>query len=199
MKIFRKKSIIVISTLLILVGSLCWWQGIGFFKEDVNSVAWITDIHADRFKRRDVDSGRLYPRKYKDYLPKVFDILREKKIRTVIATGDNTNSGDDNYARDILKIAKEKRMDMIWVKGNHDNDEVMDILGVEKNYYFRDIGKTRIIVLDTTEYSGGKYDYHGGISQDQLEWIKNTIDVEKEVIVAMHMPMFFRRRTFRAL
>jgi len=154
-------------------------------------ISWVTDIHADRFKRRTVDSGTIYPKKYTEYLSKVFKKLKKQKINSVISTGDNTNSGDDNYADELMRITNEEKMDVIWVRGNHDNDEVMSILGItEKQYYFRDIENTRIIVLDSTEYENGEYDYFGGISQNQLEWLKKTIATEKKVIIAMHIPIF---------
>ena len=193
MKIFKKKWILIFLTTAILIG-LCFFilrnYKIGFFAKDSTKIAWVTDIHADRFKKRDVDSGKIYPKQYKIYLPKVFDVLKSNNIDVVIATGDNTNSGDNNYAIDLAKITKEKKMDVIWVKGNHDKDEVMKTLGVSKNYYFKDYGDTRVIVLDSTEYPNGEYDYLGGISQEQLEWLRKTIKTKKEVIVAMHMPIF---------
>lgn len=162
-----------------------------YFGIPSTKIGWITDIHADRFKRRTVDSGTIYPRQYSDYLPKVFDEMRAQGIDTVIATGDNTNSGDDNYARELAAIAKEKHMQMIWVTGNHDNDKVMDILGVtEEKYFFTDYGTTRIIVLDDTKITRDSGDYMGGIDDAQLDWLSGALKTDKQVIVAMHIPIF---------
>jgi len=163
------------------------------FAQDYEKIGWVTDIHADRFKHRDVPSGMLYPRQYSDYLPRVFDDLRSRGIDTVIATGDNTNSGDDNYARALSHIAQQKHMRVIWIKGNHDNDHVMNILNVPKgNYYFTDYGNTRIVVLDDVEIgSGSDGDYYfGGIDTAQLAWLKTTLQTKQQVIVAMHIPLF---------
>lgn len=158
------------------------------FAEQYEKIGWVTDIHADRFKHRDVPSGMMFPRQYSDYLPKVFDDMRSHGIDTVIATGDNTNSGDNNYARAIKHIADEKHMNVIWVKGNHDNNRVMSTLGVTGNkYYYVDYGNARIIVLDDVENNG---DYLGSIDQIQLDWLKETLKTEKQVIVAMHIPIF---------
>jgi predicted phosphodiesterase len=152
-------------------------------------IGWVTDIHADRFKRRSVDSGTLYPRQYADYLPEIFDELSNQGIETVLATGDNTNSGDDNYAQELAKIAQRKHMNVIWVRGNHDNDEVMKTLGVNKDgYYYVDYGNSRIIVLNDVKEEAG---YLGGIDEKQLNWLKDVVKTEKPVIVAMHIPMFF--------
>lgn len=161
------------------------------FSQKYEKIGWISDIHADRFKRRTVDSGTLYPRQYEDYLPKVFDDLRGQGIDTVIATGDNTNSGDDNYAISLEKIAQEKRMNVIWVTGNHDNDRVMSILGETGNkYYYVDYGSTRIVVLDDAKITRETGDYAGGIEQEQLAWLKDILKTDKQVIVSMHIPIF---------
>lgn len=153
-----------------------------------NKIGWISDIHADRFKRRDVDSGLLIPRRYKDYLPQVFDAMQRQGVDTVIATGDNTNSGDDNYARDLAHIAREKNMHVLWVVGNHDNEKVMSILGVNgKRYYAVDYAGVRIIILDNVESDGG---YQGAIDETQLEWLRTELKTSQPVIIAMHIPIF---------
>lgn len=158
------------------------------FVKDNGKIGWVSDIHADRFKRRTVDSGTIYPRQYQDYLPKVFDEMRSKGIDTVIATGDSTNSGDDNYARELSKISQEKRMRVIWVRGNHDNDKVMRILA-DKNtgYYYVDYGNMRIVAMDDVESGGG---YQGYIDSQQLDWLRSSLKTEKQVIVSMHIPIF---------
>ena len=77
-------------------------------QEQGTRIGWVSDIHADRFKKRDVDSGMLYPKQYMEYLPKAFEAMKDEGISVVIATGDNTNSVDDYYARDLKEIADEK-------------------------------------------------------------------------------------------
>ncbi|MFA6973558.1 MAG: metallophosphoesterase [Parcubacteria group bacterium] len=194
MQLFKKKWVLAILLMIALVGIL-FIATKKFSKQQImeggTRIGWVSDIHADRFKKRDVDSGLLYPKKYMEYLPKVFDAMKDEGINVVIATGDNTNSGDDNYARELKRIAEEKKMDVIWVRGNHDNDEVMEILGVSgEDYYFRDYKGTRIIIMDTTEYLNGEYDYKGGVSSDQLAWLREAMQTDKEIIVAMHIPIF---------
>lgn len=158
------------------------------FAQKYEKIGWVSDIHADRFKRRDINSGLMFPRQYSDYLPKVFDALQNQGIDTVIATGDNTNSGDDNYARAIEHITQEKHMRVIWTAGNHDNDKVMSILGVTGNkYYYVDYGRTRIVVLDDVESNG---DYQGTIDQTQLDWLKSALATKNQVVIAMHIPVF---------
>ena len=191
LKRIKIAKIILICAAVVFAGYAIHFGIEAFLNSKIEKIGWVSDIHADRFKRRDVDSGLLRPKKYKEYLPKVFDAMRAEGINVVIATGDNTNSGDEKYAEDIERIAKEKKMKVIWVRGNHDNDGVMKILGVnKKQYYFQDINNTRIIVLDSTEYPNGEYDYSGGISQEQLEWLKKVVKTKKQVVIAMHIPIF---------
>ncbi|MFA7319567.1 MAG: metallophosphoesterase [Parcubacteria group bacterium] len=180
-------SLLVQKTVFFLKRNVPFFKKAGFAKEN-EKIGWVSDIHADRFKRRDINSGLMFPRRYSDYLPKVFDELRRLGIDTVIATGDNTNSGDDNYARALKHIAEEKHMRVIWVRGNHDNEKVMSILGApEKSYYYIDYGETRIIVLDDVESNG---DYQGTIDPTQLDWLKDALHTPKQVIIAMHIPIF---------
>lgn len=192
-KIIRNKyPLISLVALLMLIGlSFSLFCFTNKSDSGVKKIGWVTDIHADRFKKRAVDSGKLYPKKYLIYVPKVFKELKKQKVRTVISTGDNTNSGDDNYAEELMRLTNEEKMDVIWVRGNHDNDEVMSILGLpNKQYYFRDIDNTRIIVLDSTEYKNGEYDYRGDISSEQIGWMKESLKTDKDVIIAMHIPIF---------
>ena len=163
----------------------------GFGK--TKKIGWVSDIHADRYKHRLVESGMLYPRQYDVYLPKVFDALRKQGVQTVLATGDNVNSGDTGYAAELVRLAKEKNMHVIWVKGNHDSPESMATLGLsEQQYYYHvDIFGVRIIVLNTTVgMAEGGVGYGGSIDALQLDWLRSELKTDRPVIIAMHVPMF---------
>ena len=161
-------------------------------KENTSEIGWITDIHADRFKRRSVDSGTIYPRKYDEYLIKVFNSLRKKGINVVIASGDNTNSGDINYAIKVRLLAAKENMKVIWVRGNHDSNETMNVLGVKnEKYYFNDYDDVRIIVLDNADNSSSG-NYLGSVDDKQLKWLNEALKTPKKVIVTMHIPLFFK-------
>lgn len=175
-----------------LNGAICatkYLQRVG--KVDNSKLGWVSDIHADRFKKRDVESGLLYPKKYAEYLPKVFEELQKQGVYTVVATGDNTNSGNPEYARQIAKIASKKCMQVIWVKGNHDSQEAMNVLNSKKqqHYYFEDFENVRVIALDNTEDEKGGY--LGGVGLAQKKWLHEALKTNKKIIVAMHIPMFF--------
>ena len=159
---------------------------------DDTKIGWISDIHADKFKRRTVDSGTIYPKRYGEYLNKVFDDLSDEGIYTVISTGDNTNTSGSDYARNIEMIAQEKCMNVIWVKGNHDNSAVMNELGVFGNlqYYFTDQGNVRIIAINNVEPFKDGNKYFGGVDDTQLEWLSSVLKTDKRIIIAMHIPIF---------
>lgn len=195
MKIFKKKGIIIF-LLLIAVASILFFYvnkyGRQYFVKNETKIGWVTDIHADNLKKAGSDSGILHPEKYVEYLPKVFDAMHAEGIDVVIATGDSINSNGNKHAEKVLQIAIAANTDMIWVKGNHDTKKSMSILGFpeEKYYYFRDFKNTRIIVLNNVEYQTGEHDQLGEISSAQFEWIKQVLKTEKQIIIAMHIPMF---------
>lgn len=183
-----KDSLIVVKTEEILKRYVFKSQG---YAQKNEKIGWVTDIHADRFKRRSVDSGTIYPRQYSDYLPKVFNAMRERGIDTVIATGDNANSGDDNYGRALAKIAQEKHMNVLWVTGNHDSDKSMAAIGIPgSKYFFTEYGDTRIIVLDDAIVTRKTGNYEGGTDAEQLDWLRTALNTKKQVIIAMHIPIF---------
>lgn len=161
------------------------------FAKKNEKIGWMTDIHADRFKRRTVKSGTVYPKQYEEYVPKVFDALRAQGIDTVFTSGDNVNSGDDNYGRALERIAQEKHMRVIWTMGNHDSEESMATFGITgEKYYFVDYGNTRLVVIDNVEVTKKTGDYAGGIDAVQLDWLRGVLKTEKQVMITMHIPIF---------
>lgn len=186
-----KDSLAVIKTTEMLRRYVPPFKVNGYAKPS-EKIGWITDIHADRFKRRTVDSGTVYPRQYEDYVPKVFDALRARGVDTVIATGDNVNSGDTNYSHALSRIAQEKHMRVIWIAGNHDSDASMVSLGFPKGKYysFTDYGNTRIIALDDAKVTRATGDYSGALDDEQLAWLRSALQTDRQVIIAMHIPIF---------
>lgn len=145
------------------------------------SVAWITDIHADSAKiKKDVGDNVIYPSNYKKCLEEVL----AKKTDIVIATGDNTETGDSSYYQDLKSLTNGRNV--IWVKGNHDSND-FQILSA-KNYYYVDYQNWRIIVLDTAEQFGSST---GILDDSQINFLKDSLNTDKNMIVAMHHPPFF--------
>ena len=145
------------------------------------SVAWITDIHADKADiKKDAGNNTIYPSNYKKCLEEVL----AKKTDLVIVTGDNTEKGDPGYYQDLKSLTNGRNV--IWVKGNHDSND-FQILSA-KNYYSVDYQNWRIIVLDSTEQFGSST---GILDATQINFLKDSLNTDKRVIVAMHHPPFF--------
>jgi len=161
------------------------------FAKKYGRIGIVTDIHAGNMKEKIADGVITgYPRQHKKLFSQALDEMKAQGIDFVIALGDNTNEGKPMYADTLVEIAKEKQVDIIWVKGNHDRIEtnVMRSFGVTgKYYYYVDKGDWRVIVLDSTEID---QTYVGGMKQAQLDWLKTALQTNKSVIIAMHHPIF---------
>lgn len=183
---------ILITACLILV---IVFAGSFFYYKRVNSltaIGVISDIHAANDKQRMVD-GLVYgyPRKYKEFFPFALEAMKKQGVSVVLALGDNTNVGKSHYAENLVGMAKNAHMDVIWVKGNHDRKEteVMKDFGVDPTNYFRDFKDWRIIVLDSTVIDTNGI---GGIDEAQLKWLTESLKTSKGVIIAMHHSIWER-------
>jgi predicted phosphodiesterase len=142
------------------------------------TIAWITDIHADGMKRHAEGDNVVYPSNYKKCLEQVLAL----KTDVIIATGDNVYKGKIKYYEDMKNMTQGRNV--VWVKGNHDseNNKVL----AEDNYYV-DYGKLRIIVLDSAEKFKSSTGY---LDDSQITFLKDSENIDKEIIVAMHHPPF---------
>lgn len=174
--------------LLIAVAFLAFPQII-----QAKSIGWISDIHAGGTKYRNSGSetGNIQePKTFDESLISVLKELKKKSVDLVISTGDMVNTDEENYGKKILKISRQYEMRMLWVKGNHDRSSYMrDIFGFSsgKFYYYYDYENIRIVVLNNTVIYD---DFYGGLSQEQIDWLKTVLETDKEVIIAMHIPIF---------
>jgi Icc protein len=145
------------------------------------SIAYITDIHADKADtKKDVGNNVIYPSNYRKCLEEVL----AQKTDLVIATGDNTEKGKPSYYQDLKSLTNGRNV--IWVKGNHDSSD-FQILSA-KNYYYVDFQNWRIIVLDSMEQFGSST---GILDDTQINFLKDSLNTDKNMIVAMHHPPFF--------
>lgn len=143
------------------------------------SVAWITDIHADKKISREEGGNVIYPSNYKKCLEQILAL----KTDLIIATGDNTDKGKASYYEDLKSITEGKNF--IWVKGNHDSDDFQIL--ARNNYYF-DYKNWRIIVLDTSEQFSSSTGY---LDDSRITFLKDSLNIDKNIIIAMHHPPFF--------
>lgn len=161
--------------------------GIFFFaweKTRPLTVGLITDIHAGNAKHRNFGEGNeLEPRNYCQNMNKVF---KDAKADFYIALGDITLDGGPVEARMASDCAKKAGKEIIWARGNHDDNRAWEELGLP-NYYFKDKGDWRIIVLYDS-VSDAKWG--GGLDDGQIDWLEKSLDTDKKIIIAQHHPLW---------
>lgn len=196
MPLWKKRSIFIIcagvvSFLVLIIFSYFYFENKPENLHDGSKIGLVTDIHAGSGQKNGANGTvRAYPRVYKQHFSATLDEMKKEGINLVIALGDNTNTGKIMNAETLVEIVKNKDIEVIWVKGNHDREEndVMKVFNVQKPYYyFVDKGDWRIIVLESSEIDPVGT---GGIGQEQLDWLKNSLRTDKSVIVAMHHPVY---------
>ena len=166
------------------------------FKEKILKVGIIADIHADSQTIRSYDDKTpgniIYPVKYGELFPKALQEMKSEDVNFLVLLGDNTNDSSLKHARNLKTMIDNAGLEAFSVKGNHDNKEagVMETLGANERYYYRDKEDWRVVILDTNEEGNGSGS--GGMSEDQLNWFREISDADKKIIVFMHHPIFKR-------
>ncbi|MCK9378885.1 MAG: metallophosphoesterase [Candidatus Moranbacteria bacterium] len=186
----KNKKVIFVSIFLVVFLFSGFWTWKEYENNRPLKIGFVSDIHAANDKVRMADEEPAgYPRKYKEYFSLALDEMKREKVDAIVALGDNTNVGNPKYAQSLMKIMKEKKVSVIWVKGNHDRakTKVMTHFGIDKTYYFQDVKNWRIIVLDSS-FTGK--DYTGEIDAEQMKWLKEALKTDSRVIIAMHHPIF---------
>lgn len=161
----------------------------------------ITDIHAASQHMRATENpdNIIYPYKYKTLLPEVLSKMKAEGVKVIINLGDVTNNESMKHAGEAKRMIEEEEIEAVWVKGNHETVEskiMSDVLDVSNNYYFMDKESWRIIVLDSSEGPDNKDNflvyawYDGGIGDAQLSWLREALKTDKDVIIAMHHPIW---------
>lgn len=183
MKIFLR--IIFLVLIVILLSIIIFLNKQNFFAS--TKIAWITDIHADEKEKIDGGrSGMLYSSLYEEYFSNFLEKMKNEGVEIVISTGDNTNDGENEYAKKLKEIEDKKDIKVLWTKGNHDrvNKKVMENLGVSAPYYyFYDFEKVRIIILNVT-------DEEERIDDKQMKWFEQVVsETSVPIIVSMHIPI----------
>ncbi|HLN18864.1 MAG TPA: metallophosphoesterase [Patescibacteria group bacterium] len=179
-------------------------------KIQIEKIGIIADIHAasQQLRKASNEENIVHPNDYTTVLPETLDKIKNEKADAVIDLGDHTNNSSRKHATNIRQMIEGKGFLPVWVKGNHDSDgaedddegefleskendetNIMKVLGAPGRYYYFDRGNWRIIVLDSSEEPGEVF-YQGGLSVVQIDWLKKALDNEKDVLVAMHHPIF---------
>jgi len=118
------------------------------------------------------------------------------KSRFAIITGDLARNGEiEEYIllKEYVEELEELDIPVFLVLGNHDNrDNFRAVFQTENEnglvYYVKDIGRVRLIVLDTLIPRR----HIGGFTGGQLEWLKNVLhnNPSQPTIIAFHHPVF---------
>jgi predicted MPP superfamily phosphohydrolase len=156
-------------------------------------IGFVTDIHAGSGATKEKGSGTITPDHFEKNLKSALNDMEEADY--IIALGDNIDKKKNcqKYADQLKKMTSD--FDVLWVKGNHDKDACFPLLS-QKDYYYKDFKDWRIIIINNSYWypksqrrSMGK-DKIGMIDQEQLNWIKSSLQTDKKVLIAMHIPMW---------
>ena len=150
---------------------------------------------------------------------KAADMINDKKGDLVIGGGDFITDGLNAIPDKIAdKIAPrwDVYMNMYEaiegehhvVIGNHDlvgalpkdgsppvidpRSDYKNRLGLSRTFYSFEAMGYRFILLDSIWVTGGKYKYHGWVSKEQQEWIKDElsrISRATPIVVVLHIPL----------
>ncbi|MDI6778406.1 MAG: metallophosphoesterase [Patescibacteria group bacterium] len=154
-------------------------------------VGWVTDIHAGSTKKKKKSATNIfYPRYYRQYLAQALTEMKNEGIELLIISGDITDHGrQTRYAKRVENLVKEKGMELVWARGNHDDEETVEKYTHQKNsYYYIDKYGWRIIALDNSQRLAVK---EGGMRSTQKEWLEELLeDTDEPILAVMHYPIF---------
>jgi len=92
----------------------------------------ISDLHAGSLKiRRNSNQSVVYPRLAVKYFDKALAQMNGK-VDFVVALGDITQRGEKKYYKQLKKVENKRGIKVIWIKGNHDDNDFKIMGGYEK-------------------------------------------------------------------
>jgi len=142
-----------------------------------------TDLHAGK---NPAEGEEYDPREWKEKL----DYLMGKSTNSkfIVMTGDNQQRPSYEMANLLKEYEKQSGKDFIWVNGNHDGNIYLD----DQKYFYKDYGNWRMIALYNLEIGDSDgYDYECvKIDEEQMNWLKKSLEVDKKKIVFLHCPVF---------
>lgn len=145
------------------------------------TIGLVSDIHAGSQDASRMAGVTINPIMGIENLKQCVAEMNDKKVDAIIATGDLTNKGQAAYFSQLRDIAG-----VIWVKGNHDGKHFSSL---SSSTYTVDFKEFRVIVLDSnTKNKNGE----GWLSKKQLKWLKTQQITDKNIVIAMHHPVFKR-------
>lgn len=134
------------------------------------------------------------------YLERAINALNALTIKpdAVVITGDLVDFGRAQEYEHLKQLLRPLQVPYYLLAGNHDEVNQLrksfpEHTYLQQNpegalYYTVKIGEVRLIALDTTI----KGKHFGGLSEEQLNWLEQTLSqyAEEPTIIAMHHPPF---------
>ncbi len=189
-KKYLKNKFFILSFLILVSVSFSFFLFMQY-KERIPLII-LADIHAGSQEER-IDSldpnNIIYPINFEKNLNSV--LSKADPEETIIALGDNLNQKSEKYAMELKNIMLGR--EVIWVKGNHDKEEIFTNLFNKNTYYSIEKDKWKIIVIDNGTYNKGSENgsnNRGKISNDQINWLREQLKTNKKILIAMHVPIF---------
>ena len=142
-----------------------------------------TDLHAGK----EPAEGEEYdPREWKEKLD--YLVGKSTNSKFIIMTGDNQQRPSYEMANLLKEYEKKSGKDFIWVNGNHDGNIYLE----DQKYFYTDYGNWRMIALYNLKIGDSDgYDYECvKIDEEQMNWLKKSLEVDKKKIVFLHCPVF---------
>jgi len=194
----KYKVILAIIGAIVAIVAITYLAKIGYIyyrRHDNNlTVGFVTDIHAGnkKSKEKGSTSGVIFPQNFEKNLTSAFKDMQYDHY--IISLGDNVDDSKQcqQYVDQLHKIARG--YNVLWTKGNHDKDACFPLLS-SKRYFYIDDRDWRIMIIDNSHWypkdqRGKMKDQIGVIDAEQMDWIKNALNTDKKVLVAMHLPIF---------
>jgi 3',5'-cyclic AMP phosphodiesterase CpdA len=179
-----------------------WWPAAGARRSTLR-LAFFTDVHT----RVEWDTPQA--------LELAAAAINRERPELAIAGGDLITDGFQSSADAVahrwdayLEMHRALAAPVAPVLGNHDlvaaipedgtlpaadpRAEFRRRLAVERTWRSFDAGGYHVMLLDSVEVVGGKHKYHGRISAEQLDWIRDDlarIDSTTPIVLATHLPL----------
>lgn len=159
------------------------------------TLGFIADIHAGDQKYRDDGeeyNNNIIPMNFEKNVKNSLENMKNDDL--IFTLGDNLNRPSKKNTKKLLEITKD--YPIYWAKGNHDKPSDFNEFFSSKDYYLVDKSHWRIIILDnslvfpdtTNKGEHGK----GYVDDEQIAWLKKSLETKKDVVVIMHIPIFDR-------
>lgn len=190
---------------LLYAGGASLISGCAASKRDSKRLRFVfyTDVHA----RTEWDTPLAMAR--------AADAINAQRPDFVIAGGDLITDGFQSAAATVeprwdayMEMHRAIRGDVYPTLGNHDlvaarpedgtvaakdpRAIYLDRMGLDRTYYSFGAAGYRFFVLDSIRVSDDEFKYHGHVSEQQLEWLKEElsgIPSDTPLVVVLHIPL----------